>query len=79
MEHLNESMVVRIAYAGVICFFAIHVEEYVGYALWRNGRTPRDMFNLDNRYPEDILVRVAFLNTSDESPPLHCGLITFLG
>jgi hypothetical protein len=28
MEHVNKSMVVRIPHAGVICFFAVHVEEY---------------------------------------------------
>jgi serine/threonine protein kinase len=32
----------------------------------RSGGTLRDMFNLDNKYPEDILLRVAYLNTSDE-------------
>jgi hypothetical protein len=39
MEHLNESMAVRIAHAGVICFFAIYTKEYEGYALWWNGGT----------------------------------------
>jgi hypothetical protein len=34
MEHLNKSMAVRIAHAGVIRFFAIHAEEYEGYAFW---------------------------------------------
>jgi hypothetical protein len=34
MEHLNESMAVKIPHAGIIHFFAIHVEEYEGYAFW---------------------------------------------
>jgi hypothetical protein len=66
MEHLNKSMAVRIAHAGVIHFFAIYAEEYEGYAFWWNGGILWDMFNLDNTYSEDIFVRVAFLNTSDE-------------
>jgi hypothetical protein len=66
MEHLNESMAVRIPHPGVICFFAIHAEEYEGYAFWWNGGTLWDMFNLDDRYPKDILVQVAYLNASDE-------------
>jgi hypothetical protein len=66
MEYLNESMAVRIPHVGVIRFFAIHAEEYEGYAFWWNGGTLRDMFNLDNRYPEDILVQVAYLNKLDK-------------
>jgi hypothetical protein len=59
-------MAVRITHAGVIRFFAFHIEEYEGYAFWWNGGTLRDLFNLDNRYPEDILIRVAYLNTPNK-------------
>jgi hypothetical protein len=66
MEHQNESMVVMIPHAGVIRFVAIHAERYEGYAFWWNGGTLRDMFNLDNRYSDDIAARVAYDNTSGD-------------
>jgi hypothetical protein len=64
MEHQNELMAVMIPHAGVIRFAAIHAERYEGYALWWNGGTLRDMFNLDNRYGDNIATRVAYENTS---------------
>jgi hypothetical protein len=56
MENSNISMVVRIPHASIIRFFVIHVEEYEGYAIWWNDGILRDVFNLDNKYPEDIFV-----------------------
>jgi hypothetical protein len=66
MEHQNESMAVTIPHAGVIRFAAIHAERYKGYAFWWNGGTLRDMFNLDNRYGDNIATRVAYENTSGD-------------
>jgi hypothetical protein len=66
MEHQNESMVATIPHAGVIRFVAIHAERYEGYEFWWNGGTLRDMFNLDNRYSDNIAARVAYDNTSGD-------------
>ena len=57
-------MAVTIPHVGVIRFAAIHVERYEGYAFWWNGGILRDMFNLDNRYDNNIAARVAYDNTS---------------
>jgi serine/threonine protein kinase len=59
-------MAVTIPHAGVIRFSAIHAERYEGYAFWWNGGTLWDMFNLDNRYSDDIAARVAYDNTSGD-------------
>jgi serine/threonine protein kinase len=40
--------------------------SYEGYAFWWNGGTLRDMFNLDNRYGDNIAARVAYENTSGD-------------
>ena len=64
IEHQNKWMEVTIPHAGVIQFGAIHVERYEGYAFWWNGGTLRDMFNLDNRYGDNIAAQVAYDNTS---------------
>jgi hypothetical protein len=66
MEHQNELMAVTIPHASVIRFAAIHAERYKGYAFWWNGGTLRDMFNLDNRYGDNIAARVAYDNTSGD-------------
>jgi hypothetical protein len=64
MEHQNKSMAVTIPHTGVIRFATIHAERYEGYAFWWNGGTLWDMFNLDNRYGDNIATRVAYENTS---------------
>jgi hypothetical protein len=66
MEHQNESMAVMIPHASVIRFATIHAEKYEGYAFWWNGGTLRDMFNLDNRYGDNIPAWVAYENTSGD-------------
>jgi hypothetical protein len=63
MEHQNESMAVTILHACVIRFAVIHAERYEGYAFWWNGGTLWDMFNLDNKYGDNIATRVAYENT----------------
>jgi serine/threonine protein kinase len=59
-------MAVTIPHAGIIRFAAIHAERYEGYAFWWNGGTLQDMFNLDNRYGDNIAARVAYENTSGD-------------
>jgi hypothetical protein len=66
MEHQNESMAVTIPHVGVIRFAAIHAERYKVYAFWWNGGIIRDMFNLDNRYGDNMAARVAYDNTSGD-------------
>jgi serine/threonine protein kinase len=66
MEHQNESMAVTIPHAGVIRFAAIHAERYEGYVFKWNGGTLWDMFNLDNRYGDNIAARVEYDNTSGD-------------
>ena len=66
MEHQNELMAVTILHASVIQFAAIHVEKYEGYAFWWNGGTLRDIFNLDNRYGDNITAQVAYDNISGD-------------
>jgi serine/threonine protein kinase len=66
MEYQNEAMAVTIPHVGVIRFAAIHAEKYEGYAFWWNGGTLRDMFNLDNRYGNNIAAWVAYENTSGD-------------
>ena len=66
MEYQNESMVVTIPHASVIRFAAIHAEMYEGYTFWWNDRTLRDIFNLDNRYSDNITAWVAYDNISKD-------------
>jgi hypothetical protein len=66
MEHQNESMAVTIPHASVIRFAAIHAKRYKGYAFWWNGGTLWDMFNLDNRYGDNIVARVYDNTSGDE-------------
>ena len=54
MEHQNELMAVTIPHVGVIQFAVIYAERYEGYAFWWNGRILWNIFNLDNRYGNNI-------------------------
>ena len=53
VEHLNESLAVRIAHPGVICFMAIHPNKYQGYTYWWNGGTIREILARDTQYEDN--------------------------
>ena len=59
-------MAMTIPHASVIQFVAIHAERYKEYTLWWNDGTLRDIFDLDNRYDDNIVARVAYENTSGD-------------
>jgi hypothetical protein len=59
-------MVVTIPYAGVIRHVAIYAQRYEGYAYWWNGGTLQEMFDLDNRYGENIYQWMKYENTLDK-------------
>ena len=67
LEHNTESMAVRIPHDGVIRFLAVHTTRNEGYTYWWNGGTLREMLRMDNDYPDNIYVRIAYdPNISDE-------------
>ena len=66
LEHMNESMAVRIRHPSVIRFEAIHLVKYQGYAYWWNGGSIRDMLKRDKDYGDDVFVHLNYGNYSDD-------------
>lgn len=66
LEHMNESMAIRIRHPGVIRFVAIHPVKNQGYAFWWNGGTIREMLNRDMDYGDDVFVHLNFGNYPDD-------------
>jgi len=54
-------MAMRIPHTKVICFVTIHATEYKGYSYWWNGGTLRQILNLDNDYPNNIAIRLTYM------------------
>ncbi|KAG0621197.1 hypothetical protein M758_3G001500 [Ceratodon purpureus] len=66
LEHMNESLAIRILHPGVIRFVAIHSTKMQGYVYWWNGGTIREMLNRDMDYGDDVFVHLNFGNYPED-------------
>jgi len=60
LEHETESVVVKIPHLGGIWFVVVHATINEGYSYWWNNETLRQMLKLDNNYPDNIFIQLAY-------------------